>query len=241
MIPKIINYCWFGGKEEPKEVKKCINSWKKYCPDYRIVRWDESNYDVGSHEYMHEAYKKKRWAFVSDFARLDIIYNNGGIYLDTDVELMKSLDEMLSNSFFFGIEVDTNIETGRQSINIATGLGFGAEKGNLIVKKMIEQYEDAHFVTSEGLDMTPCPIRNTDAVRPFIDCIEDKTYSFDGGKIYSSDYFCPIESNGVIKRFTDNTISIHHYNASWKNMVEKNFYKLRLLKRRMIRKIKSYT
>lgn len=89
MIPKIIHYCWFGGKELPIEVKKCIASWRKMCPDYEIIRWDESNFDVGQHPFVREAYKAKVWAFVSDYARLKVVYDNGGIYLDTDVELRK--------------------------------------------------------------------------------------------------------------------------------------------------------
>ena len=90
MIPKIIHYCWFGGKELPIEVKKCIASWRKMCPDYEIIRWNESNFDVGQHPFVREAYKAKVWAFVSDYARLKVVYDNGGIYLDTDVETLRN-------------------------------------------------------------------------------------------------------------------------------------------------------
>ena len=94
MIPKKIHYCWFGGNPMPEKDKKCIESWKRYCPDYEIIRWDESNYDVSKNRYMKEAYEEKKWGFVPDYARLDIIYNEGGIYLDTDVELVKNLDDL---------------------------------------------------------------------------------------------------------------------------------------------------
>ena len=97
MIPKVIHYCWFGGNPLPEEAKRCIESWKKYCPDYKIIEWNENNYDVNSNEYMKAAYKEKKWAFVSDYARIDVVYKCGGIYMDTDVELVKELDTFLNN------------------------------------------------------------------------------------------------------------------------------------------------
>ena len=103
MIPKKIHYCWFGGNPLPELAIRCIESWKKYCPDYEIIRWDESNYDVTKNKYMYQAYENKRWGFVPDYARLDIIYNYGGIYLDTDVELLNSLDDLLDQKCFLGI------------------------------------------------------------------------------------------------------------------------------------------
>ena len=97
MIPKVIHYCWFGGNPLPEEAKRCIESWKKYCPDYKIIEWNENNYDVNSNEYMKSAYKEKKWAFVSDYARIDVVYKYGGIYMDTDVELVKGLDNLLND------------------------------------------------------------------------------------------------------------------------------------------------
>ena len=119
MIPKKIHYCWFGGNPLPELAIKCLESWKKYCPDYEIIEWNETNFNLDSCEYVREAYQAKKWAFVSDYARLKVVYDNGGIYLDTDVELIKSLDRLLKNKSFFGTET-----TGV----VATGLGFGAEK-----------------------------------------------------------------------------------------------------------------
>ena len=107
MIPKVIHYCWFGNNPKPKMVKKCINSWKKYCSDYEIIEWNENNFDVNYCDYVKEAYEAKKWAFVSDFARLWIIYNCGGIYLDTDVEIIRNLDELLNDKAFFGFEDNT--------------------------------------------------------------------------------------------------------------------------------------
>ena len=136
MIPKIIHYCWFGGKPLPEMAEKCIASWRKYNPGYQIKRWDENNFDLECDFFPGEAYQVGRWAFVSDYARLKIIYENGGIYLDTDVEVIKSLDELLSFQCFLGAETDGYI---------ATGLGFGAEKGSTVVGKMLDAYKGKHF------------------------------------------------------------------------------------------------
>ena len=105
MIPKVIHYCWFGGNSLPEEAKRCIESWKKYCPDYKIIEWNENNYDVNSNEYMKAAYKEKKWAFVSDYARIDVVYKYGGIYMDTDVELVKELDSFLKDRMYCGWEM----------------------------------------------------------------------------------------------------------------------------------------
>lgn len=133
-------------------ILKCIESWKKQCPNYEIVEWNEENYDIHKNKYMEEAYENKKWAFVSDYARLDIIYNNGGIYLDTDVELIKNLDKIIDGKkAFFCVE--------NEYIN--TGLGFGAEKGNKILEKLIESYNNITFIKDDGtLDVLSCPVRN---------------------------------------------------------------------------------
>ena len=128
MIPKIIHYCWFGNGPIPEKDKKCINSWKKYCSDYKIIQWNEKNYDITKNKYMNQAYQQKKWGFVPDYARLDIIYTYGGIYLDTDVEIIKSFDSLLSNRGFAGFERPDYVNLG---------LGFGAEAENIIIKKML--------------------------------------------------------------------------------------------------------
>ena len=118
MIPKKIHYCWIGGNPLPELAIKCIESWKKYCPDYEIIEWNEKNYDFRKNQFMREAYDEKKWGFVPDYARLDIIYEHGGIYLDTDVEIIKPLDSLLKEQGFAGME---------QPGIVALGLGFGAE------------------------------------------------------------------------------------------------------------------
>ena len=111
MIPKIIHYCWFGGNELPENMRRCMESWKKYCPDYEIRRWDESNYDFNRISYSSEAYQVQKWGFVTDAIRLDVVYRYGGIYLDTDVELLKPLDDLLEHSAFFGFEGGRQVNT----------------------------------------------------------------------------------------------------------------------------------
>ena len=147
-IPKVIHYCWFGRNEKPNLFYKCFESWKKYCPDYEIIEWNEDNFDINMIPYVKEAYEAKKWAFVADYARLWIVYHYGGIYLDTDVELLRPLDNLLASEAFFGSEDEKSI---------ATGLGFGARKGNNVVKCMLLDYSDQHFKNKDGTyDLTTC-------------------------------------------------------------------------------------
>ena len=155
MIPKKIHYCWFGEKEKPELVKKCIESWKKYCPDWEIYEWNETNFDISSVVYMKEAYEMKKWAFVSDVARLMIVYLNGGVYLDTDVELTGSIDTWLENDAFYAFESTRNINSGQ---------GFGAIKKHDSVKAMLDYYKERHFITNGKLNTLPCPAGNTESL-----------------------------------------------------------------------------
>ena len=216
MIPKIINYCWFGRNPLPDSVLKCIESWKKFCPDYEIKQWNEDNYDYKKQAYTLEAYEAEKWAFVSDFARLDIIYNNGGIYLDTDVELIKSLDGVLENKCFLAIEQPSHL--------IATGLGFGAEKGNGAIKEMLDEYSGVHFKLADGIYNTtpPCPTRNTAPFYKYGFTTEiDKPVKLGSAVVYPPEYFCPFERKKNELTVTENTYSIHHYDTSWVSDDEK--------------------
>lgn len=206
MIPKIIHYCWFGGAKKPKSVKKCIKSWKRYCPNYKIVEWNESNFDVNQYSYTKGAYQAGKWAFVSDVARLHIVYNNGGIYLDTDVELIQSLDSLLAYSSFWGFEDDRHI---------ATGLGFGAIKGDSYVKAVLDDYLHMTFVSGGVKVFTPCTDINTRVFEKLGVKIENKTQHIGKAAFLSSEYLCPIDYATGRKRITENTISIHHYDSSW--------------------------
>ena len=207
-IPKIIHYCWFGENPKSKLIKKCIKSWKKYCPDYEIIEWNESNFDININDYVKEAYQEKKWAFVTDYARLWVIYNYGGIYLDTDVELIRSLDGLLNDKSFFGSE---------DNQHIATGLGFGAEKENFIVKKMMDDYKDIHFIQDDGtFDLLPCPQRNTISVKElFKNEVFDHVTQCVYGIVYPKEYFSPLDFHTREMNKTKNTYSIHWFAKSW--------------------------
>lgn len=215
MIPKTIHYCWFGKKTLSEKAQKCINSWKKYCPEYEIKCWNEDNFDINYNDYTKAAYYAKKWAYVSDVARLKILYEHGGIYLDTDVELIKPLDELLYNRAYMGSE-----STG--SVN--SGLGCGAEKGFHVIKSLLDDYVNMEF-DKNNLISCPVIITNNLSTKGYnnsteIQCIEGMT-------IYPKEYFAPIDLTTGKKRITENTFSIHHYEASWKSEYEQKKTKIR--------------
>ena len=220
MIPKIIHYCWFGGNPEPESVKKCISSWKTFLPDYKIIRWDESNYDVHKNQYMSDAYKEKKWAFVSDYCRLDVVYQFGGIYMDTDVEAIKSWDSLLEEEMFCGFEIrDPKGYKKNQIIeqSVAFGLGFGCKKNHPILKQMLNLYETLSFYKADGtLNLIACPRYQTQILCKNGLVANGKTQRFDGGIAFSAEYFCP-QSNitDEMLLLTGNTYSIHHFTISW--------------------------
>jgi len=206
-IPKIIHYCWFGKTEIPSHLKKCIESWKKYCLDYEIIRWDESNYDVSKNQYMKEAYENRKWGFVPDYARIDIVYQYGGIYLDTDVEIIKSFDDLLCSSSFFGY-VDM------RDVNL--GQGFGAEKGNLLLDEMKEYYQDKKFVNLNGsLNLKTCVEYQRPVLKKWGFHLNGEQEVISGNVIYPREVFNPLGRLGVNTLFTECTHSIHHADMSW--------------------------
>lgn len=220
MIPKIIHYCWFGGKEKPKDVLDCIASWKKYCPDYKIKEWNETNYDVHKNQYMSDAYKERKWAFVSDYARIDVVYTYGGIYLDTDVEVIKPLNDLLSENMFCGFESRDPIMKKygmKYEESVAFGLGFGAQKGHKALKDLLDLYATLSFYKPDGsLNLIACPHYQTEVLKKYGLIPNQKTQRFDGGIAYSPEYFCP-QSNITEKMLylTSKTYSIHHFSGTW--------------------------
>lgn len=208
MIPKIIHYCWFGGNPLPNEVKKCISSWKKMCPDYKIVRWDESNFDIMAHPFSKAAYEAKAWAFVSDYARLKVVYENGGIYLDTDVELLKNLDFLLEHQCYLGIQQSEHL--------CNTGLGFGATQFNPVVKKMLEKYDTIIFDDENKYNFA-CPYLNNAVISDLgYSYTPNEVIKLNGTLILPEKYLDPIAPGDGMKYLKcDDTISIHHYSASW--------------------------
>lgn len=215
MIPKTIHYCWFGRNPKPKLAEKCIKSWIKHCPDYEIIEWNEDNYDLDSApRYVRQAYDAKKWAFVTDYVRLQVVYEHGGIYMDTDVELMKSLDALLQYGAYFGFEDDAYI---------ATGLGFGAEKGAPILKELMDDYQDIPFLLADGTyDTSPCPRRNTDVFLKHNLAQDGSKQLLDGYiLVLPTIALCPLDFNTKIRQSSPETISIHWYDASWQSEEER--------------------
>ena len=203
MIPKTIHYCWFGGGELSTKAKKCIQSWKKYCPDYEIIEWNEDNFDVHQNEYTKKVYAEKKYAFLSDYARLKIVYEQGGIYLDVDVELVKSLDDLLENDAYFGFET-------KEFIN--TGVGFGAKKGSIAVKTLLEEYNQLLDGTK---DVIGCPKLNTEGVIKLGLERNGQLQKLADCTVYPADYFNPYDDPTGRLNKTKNTYSIHWYAKSW--------------------------
>lgn len=209
-IPKIIHYCWFGGAPKPESVLKCIDSWKKYCPDFEIREWTEKDFDVSQNLYTKQAYDAKAWGFVPDYIRLWIIYNHGGIYFDTDVQVLKSFDPLLMNKAFAGFEKNTG-----NYVNL--GQGFGAEARNPIIAQNMHFYEGLLFLNADGtFNRVPSPEYTTKILQEHgLKREENVIQVLDNITIYSEDFFCPKSfSTGIIER-TKNTYSIHHFDASW--------------------------
>jgi hypothetical protein len=213
MIPKKIHYCWFGGNPLNKLGIKCITSWKKYFPDYEIIEWNENNFDINCCQYVREAYDAKKWAFVSDYARFKILYEQGGVYFDTDVELLKPIDGLIEEHGFMGFD-DNGI--------ISTGLGFACEKGNELVGALLKDYDDISFLRPDGTyDMTPCPDRNTKTLMKLGMNLNIKDQVFMGIHMLPEEYLCPMKYYTGKKVITPNTYSIHHFCASWTSATAK--------------------
>lgn len=203
MIPKTIHYCWFGHGEKPKLAQKCIASWKKYCPDYEIIEWNEDNFDVNMNGYTKMCYEQKKYAFLSDYARLLVVEKYGGIYFDTDVELVKSIDELVHYEAFFGFETNEYV---------ASGLGFGSEQNGQVIRAMIDEYKPLLNGTS---GTRGCPRLNTAALIKLGLLQNGRMQIVGNAIILPCDYLNPYESSTGRLRKTNHTISIHWYSASW--------------------------
>lgn len=206
-IPKVIHYCWFGKNPKTEKEKKCIESWRKNCPNYKIVEWNEDNYDINGHPFMAEAYRKGKWAFVSDYARLDIINKNGGVYLDTDVEIIKPFDDLLDCEMFVGFQNTTEV---------AFGLGFGAQKEHPYLKEIMQEYDTIQFPTNEiDLSKISCPIIQSKVLMRHGLIQNGLNQDLDKCKVFSEEYFSPKSFITGEVNVTPNTYSIHHFNMSW--------------------------
>lgn len=231
MIPKVIHYCWFGDNSIPGDLKKCIESWKKFCPDYEIKKWDESNFDIHCHPFVESAYNAKAWAFVSDYVRLKVVYDNGGVYLDTDVELLKSIDFLLENQCYIGVQ------QGGHLCN--TGLGFGAVKSSPVIKKMLEKYDELEF-SIENKGKLACPNLNHSVLKELGYKYIDNVWRHPMVTVYPCTFFDPISPGDTQNLMGSETVSIHHYAASWTgktNQIKRKLF--RLIGEENIHKIKE--
>lgn len=225
MIPKKIHYCWFGGKPLPELAKRCINSWKKYCPNFEIIRWDESNSDLNICPFVKEAYDAKMYAFVSDYIRLYALYNEGGIYMDTDEETIKPLDTFLSEKSFLHFE-----EGFTKGFKIGAGI-MGSEKNMKWISENIEYYSNQHFLNKDGsYDTTTIGtiIARNLSKYGFILNNKLQTLSCDL-TLYPTDYFCPVSCKTRTLVLTKNTHAIHHYTGSWVTQPKKSSFMRRLI------------
>lgn len=227
MIPKIIHYCWFGGNPLPPLAQKCIKSWKKYCPDFEIVRWDENNFDIGNSPlYVRQAYDNKKWAFVSDYVRLWALVNYGGVYMDTDVEVIKPIESLLSESAFSGFEAVDRIPTGIMA----------CEKGHTTFKMWLDEYSKKLFVLEDGsLNLETNVTAITNHMKQHMFSFDNTLQTVAGVKFYPKDFFCPKDTHTGIIELTDNSYCIHHFNGSWVAPVEKKKTQARWRKYRIER------
>lgn len=233
MLPRVIHYCWFGRNPLPDLVVRCIESWKKYLPGYEIKEWNEDNFDVSIIPFTKEAYKYKKYAFVSDYARFWILYNYGGVYFDTDVEVIKPMDELIQSGPYMGGE---NIPSSTEQLRVNPGLGMAAYPKMQIYKDIMSFYEQLSFIVDGKQNLTIVVkiatrflkargLKNTEDIQ-----------EVDGITIYPADYFASRNVPEFTIPRTENSYSIHYYAASWKSPIYRLKFKLlKLFPRRMVR------
>lgn len=218
MIPKKIHYCWFGNNPKSRLIEKCIASWRKYLPDWEIIEWNEQTYDVNKNEYISEAYRQKKWAFVVDYARFDILNQQGGIFLDTDVEMLRKIPtDLLNHSAFTGFESDKTINPG---------LVFAAEAKHPMLQEIMSVYEKKKF--GEKIDGR---IENiVDIVTGIMDkngLHKDNSFQTIGGiAVYPKEYFCCFNHEIQDFEICEETISVHHYAASWSPWYRRTYFRI---------------
>lgn len=206
MIPKIVHYCWFGGKPKPEFARKCMRTWKKYLPDYKFHEWNEDNFDLHSCPYVEEAYNAGRYAFVTDYVRLYALYRYGGIYMDTDVEVVRPLDRFLALKGFSGFEKTDAVPTGIMA----------AEKGLPFIKELLQDYDGLHFLEKDGtMDETTNVIRITNAAVRHGLVLNNQKQTVADFTFFPMDVFCPKDPKTRQLTRTRNTYTIHHFAGSW--------------------------
>ena len=230
MIPKIIHYCWFGRGQMPELALHCIESWHKFMPDYRYKLWNEDNFDLNSNKYVREAYSAQKYAFVTDYVRLFALYTEGGIYMDTDVEVLKPYDDLLGLTGFTGYE-------GSKFMPPVTGT-MASEAGGQWVKEQLEAYSGLHFLREDGsLDTTTNTVRISAIMRKGGFIQDGKRSQYKDMHIFPSEYFCPRQTTGEFF-LTENTYCDHHFMGSWNETAHDSPFKRIIGNKNMIRLIK---
>ncbi|WP_226655131.1 glycosyltransferase family 32 protein [Pseudalkalibacillus hwajinpoensis] len=207
MIPKIIHYCWFGGEEKPSKIQKCMNTWSEHLSDYELVEWNEENFDLNTNSYVREAYNSKKYAFVSDFVRVHALYHYGGIYLDTDVEVMKSFDDLLNHKSFWGFE---------QANYVATST-IGAEKNNELISCFLNYYTKRNFINQDGGrdELTNVAILNGILEQNGLKANGEYQEIKGIGVIYPQHYFSPFDYINLRNLKNEESYTLHHFYKSW--------------------------
>ena len=208
MIPRTIHWCWFGHGNKNQLVEKCVNSWRRHMPDWTIKEWNEENFDIHCNKYVEEAYANRKWAFVADYVRLYALFHEGGVYMDSDVEVVKPLDRFLTLSAF----------TGRDSVNGSLTGTMGSERGGQWVKDLLDDYSSRHFVKEDGSLDTRTNVEYCDErMIPLGFAFEDEEFEIPGYvKLFKQEVFCPKSFKSRKYAVTDNTFTIHHFATSWK-------------------------
>lgn len=208
MIPKIIHYCWFGRGPKPELAIACIESWAKRCPNYTLVEWNEDNFDINSNLYVKQAYAARKYAFVTDYVRLYAMYHQGGLYMDTDVMVLKSPDEFLDNRAFSGFESKEKVSTGV----------LASEQGCPIIGELLEYYNDRTFLKPDGsLDLTTNVETITNMLKPHGLIPNGEYQVIDGFALYSQNTFCPDLKRLKDKEYMKDIYTIHYFAGSWKS------------------------
>lgn len=224
MIPKTIHYCWFGHNPKPKLAKKCIRSWKRYCKGYEIIEWNEDNFDISTAPlYVRQAYEAKKWAFVTDYVRLWAMVNYGGIYMDTDVQVIKPLDRFLQYEAVSGFESETKILTGLMA----------CREGFPLFAELLHEYDNIPFVKEDGsFDLTTNIDRITKLCSRYGFIPNGQEQTIVGFTLFPKEYFCPKSWENGKTQITKNTRAIHHYAATWWSEERKKHQKASIRRQR---------